>query len=117
MSDSPSSPALSAIVESVDGWLAQNFHKRFDLAALARHVGYEKCYISHVYRRQGGTTITLRIRQLRITAAAKMLDEGSSVADAARAVGYASLSHFTKAFVAEKGMRPTAWMHTPPSLR
>ena len=40
---------------------------------------------------------------------ALLRDGGSNVTEAAFDVGYNSLSHFTKAFVAEKGVRPSDW--------
>ena len=101
----------SAIVSAVDTWLAENFREQYDLVALSLHVEKERSYICHTYRRETGTTISRKIRQLRVGEAARMLEEREcSVAESSKAVGYASVSHFTKAFHAEMGSRPSGWI-------
>ena len=41
-----------------------------------------------------------------------MLDSGANVTEAAFAVGYSSLSHFSKAFEVEKGILPSDYVRS-----
>ena len=84
--------------------------QRINLHAVARHVGCAPHYLSRLFKQHSGKTLSQKLREIRIDHAATLLRDGScNVTEAAFEVGYSSLSHFTKAFVAEKGMRPSDW--------
>ena len=58
-----------------------------------------------------GTTISLYLRRLRIERAAELMASGRmNASEAALEVGYRSLSHFSQAFRAEKGLPPSEWL-------
>ena len=91
-------------------WLREHFREDLDLHAIARHVGCAPHYLSRLFRQHSGKTLSQKLREIRIDRAATLLREGNcNVTEAAFEVGYNSLSHFTKAFVAEKGQRPSDW--------
>lgn len=91
-------------------WLRDHFREDLDLHAVARHVGCAPHYLSRLFRQHMGKTMSQKLREIRIDRAASLLREGGyNVTEAAFEVGYNSLSHFTKAFVAEKGKRPSDW--------
>ncbi len=91
-------------------WLREHFREDLDLQAVARHVGCAPHYLSRLFRQHSGKTLSQKLREIRIDHAAVLLrDGGCNVTEAAFEVGYNSLSHFTKAFVAEKGTRPSDW--------
>jgi AraC-like DNA-binding protein len=67
-------------------------------------------YLSRNVRQETGKTLQHNLRSIRIDVAARMLTGGANVTEAALAVGYSSLSHFAKAFEAEKGMVPSRFL-------
>lgn len=97
-------------IDAATLWLREHFREDLDLHAVARHVGCAPHYLSRLFKQHSGKTLSQKLREIRIDHAATLLRDGSSnVTEAAFEVGYNSLSHFTKAFVAEKGMRPSDW--------
>ncbi|MFT4176266.1 MAG: AraC family transcriptional regulator [Luteolibacter sp.] len=91
-------------------WLREHFAEDFNLKELSRHVGCAPHYLSRLYRQRTGQTLSGKLRQIRIHAAAEMLLEGElNVTEVAYRVGYNSLSHFSKAFLNEKHMLPSAY--------
>lgn len=84
------------------------------LEELARLCGCNPQYLSRTFSEAAGTTISLFLRRLRIEKAAEMLAAGqANASEAALEVGYRSLSHFSQAFRAEKGLSPSAWVRGP----
>ncbi|MCW1923488.1 AraC family transcriptional regulator [Luteolibacter arcticus] len=97
-------------IDAATQWLRDHFREDLDLLAVAKHVGCAPHYLSRLFKQHSGKTLSQKLREIRIDRAAALLrDGGNNVTEAAFEVGYNSLSHFTKAFVAEKGMRPSDW--------
>jgi hypothetical protein len=81
---------------------------------LAREIGITRFLLCRLYHERSGKSIRLKQREIRINQAAKLLSSGvRKISDVARAVGYGSSSHFTKAFLEEKGVLPSAWRSRP----
>jgi AraC-like DNA-binding protein len=78
-----------------------------DIEALGAQVGCSSFYLSRIFSKEMGMTITQYLRQVRIEAAAELLLAGRhNVTEAAMEVGYSSLSHFSKAFCTTIGCCP-----------
>ena len=74
---------------------------------LAEQVGCGTFHLSRMFSQQVGQTVPQYLRQLRLEKAAQLLREGRhNVTEAATAVGYSSLSHFSKAFWETYGCCP-----------
>jgi AraC-like DNA-binding protein len=94
--------------------LLANLEEPPALEELARLCGCNPQYLSRTFSEAAGTTISLYLRRLRIEKAAEMLAAGqANASEAALEVGYRSLSHFSQAFRAEKGISPSAWVRGP----
>ncbi len=92
----------------VDAYLRAHLDETLDLATLGGFVGCSPHYLCRTFSDTRGMTIRRRLRQLRIERAAELLRSGRyNVSEAAIEVGYNSLSHFSKAFQAEKGCLPS----------
>lgn len=77
------------------------------LDALGREVGCSPFYLSRTFSKETGMTLPQFIRQLRLDQAAELLRAGHhNVTEAALAVGYQSLSHFSRAFHQRFGCCP-----------
>lgn len=94
--------------------LLENLEEPPALDDLARLCGCNPQYLSRTFSETAGTTISLYLRRLRIERAAEMLANGrANASEAALEVGYRSLSHFSQAFRAEKGITPSEWVRRP----
>ena len=89
-------------------WLKENFTKPIDLNEMSQYANCSSSYLSRLFSEQTGTTISRKLRELRVQKAKEMLESGDyNVTEVALEVGYNSLSHFTKAFKLETGKRPS----------
>jgi AraC family transcriptional regulator len=79
--------------------LKENLAEPPGLEELGRRVGCSHFYLSRIFTQEVGKTISVTLRDLRMERAASLLREGRmNVTEAAMAVGYSSLSHFSTAF-------------------
>lgn len=80
------------------------------LEAMGQEVGCSPFYLSRIFSREVGLTIPQFLRNLRMERAAELLRSGRyNVTEAATEVGYASLSHFSKAFCETIGCCPALY--------
>ncbi|HYF36027.1 MAG TPA: AraC family transcriptional regulator [Prosthecobacter sp.] len=104
-------------VAKVREMLKANLEEPPSLDALAAACGCNAQYLSRTFSETAGVTISLYLRRMRIERAAEMIAAGRcNVSEAALEVGYQSLSHFSQAFRAEKGVPPSAWGRQGPML-
>jgi AraC-like DNA-binding protein len=90
--------------------LARNLAQPLTLELLGREVGCSPFYLSRSFSREVGLTIPQYLRKLRMERAAELLRSGRyNVTEAATEVGYASLSHFSKAFCETIGCCPVLY--------
>ena len=90
--------------------LARNLAQPPTLEMLGREVGCSPFYLSRSFSREVGLTIPQYLRKLRMERAAELLRMGHhNVTEAATEVGYASLSHFSKAFCETIGCCPVLY--------
>ena len=83
------------------------------LRELSREVALSATLLKRGFRQLFGETVFEHLRNLRLDRARELLlDQGASVKEAAWSVGYASVSHFARAFGARFGASPRAWART-----
>jgi AraC-like DNA-binding protein len=92
--------------------IEQRFVEGPTLDELARAVGVSPFYLSRMFSAEVGQSIPQYLRRLRMERAAELLRAGShNVTEAAFAVGYASLGHFSKSFCEVIGCCPALYPH------
>jgi AraC-like DNA-binding protein len=97
-------------VERVQEILRQRLECPPTLEELGREVGVSQYYLSRIFSQEARMTIPQFLRQVRMEAAAALLRAGShNVTQAAFAVGYSSLGHFSKSFCEVVGCCPTLY--------
>ena len=97
-------------VERTKELLARDLANPPTLEMLGRDVGCSPFYLSRSFSREVGLTIPQYLRKLRMERAAELLRSGRyNVTEAATEVGYASLSHFSKAFCETIGCCPVLY--------
>jgi AraC-like DNA-binding protein len=86
-------------VQRVMAALRENLAEPASLDELGRTTGCSPFYLSRIFSKHTGQTISQYLRQLRLERAAELLRGGKhNVTEAAFEVGYSSLSHFSQAF-------------------
>jgi two-component system, response regulator YesN len=96
-----------ALLGPVIEYLKRNFNADASVSDAAALAGVSPNYLSALFHRRIGSTISDYLARLRIEEAARLLHEGYSVAAAAQAVGYADSRHFAKKFKAVLGCLPS----------
>jgi len=80
------------------------------LEQLSKEVGVSQFHLSRTFSKETGMTIPQFLRRIRMERAAELLcGGGHNVTQAAFAVGYASLGHFSKSFCEVIGCCPTLY--------
>ena len=91
--------------------MEHNLSTPLTISALARELCVSPTTLKEAFRTTYGTPVYAWYRRLRMEYAARlMLDEGCTVAAAARGVGYANASKFSAAFAMVIGEAPSAWL-------
>ena len=105
-------------VQKVLAILKENLAEPLGLEDLGRRVGCSHFYLSRIFTQEVGKTISVTLRDLRMERAASLLREGRmNVTEAAMAVGYSSLSHFSTAFHEVIGCCPGLYPLMPASRK
>lgn len=87
--------------------LDRDFRNGWTIERLAREVGINEKQLKYGFRDLVGQPVHAYLTALRLDAAAQLLRQGVSVADAAVSVGFGNLSHFSKVFRENKGLSPS----------
>ena len=97
-------------VDRVKELLGTDLENPPSLTELSKSIGCSAFYLSRIFSQETGTTLTQYLRKLRLGRAAELLQSGKfNVTEAAMAVGYNSLSHFSKAFSEMFGCCPCTY--------
>ena len=105
----PDGSAGDPVLDRVTDYLRRNFNADVSVADAADLVGLTPNYLSALFHRKTGSTISDYLARLRIEEAGRLIRESRfSVADASRAVGYADTRHFTRKFKSLTGALPSA---------
>lgn len=82
----------------------------FGVAALAQRLGFHRSHLTRRLDELGAPPPARQLRARRVAAAQVLLAAGASVAAAAAGSGFAGPDQLTRAFRAELGATPTAWL-------
>lgn len=94
-------------VDRLVALLRKNLVEPLSLEEIGREVGCSPFHLSRTFSREVGMSIPQYLRKLRMERAAELLQSGKyNVTEAAMAVGYSSLSHFSQAFCQTMGCCP-----------
>ncbi len=91
--------------------LLAHLDQPLSLNALAKRLACNPQHLSRTFSRVEGLPLSLWLRRERINHAADLIASGRfNVSEAAIEVGYRSFSHFSSAFLQEKGIQPSRWV-------
>lgn len=99
----------TAVVECLD-YIHYHLHERITVPILANHVHLNPTYLSELFARETGTTISQYVTGQRMEAARNMLTYSKySLGEIAQILAYRSQSHFSKVFKDHTGMTPSEY--------
>ena len=97
-------------VDACIDYVYQHLYSRFTVKDIARELKYDASYLSTLFHRHTGQSLYAFIREAKIQEARVLLLYTSQpLTSIASALGYHSLSHFSKAFKAAEGISPLAF--------
>jgi len=101
---------FSRPVREATKFIKNNFMENLTLANVADHVHLNASYLSMLFKKETGQNYMSFLTDARIEEAKKLLKDSSmSVAEICYAVGYTDKKHFSRLFIKNVGIRPTAY--------
>ncbi|MEK3882050.1 helix-turn-helix domain-containing protein [Paenibacillus sp. PL2-23] len=98
---------VSRTIEKVQRYMKEHLHEDFSREKAAEHVYLNPAYLSRLFRKETGATLTDYLTELRMAKAREELaSTNERISDIAGAVGYANFSHFSHAFKRLTGLTP-----------
>lgn len=98
---------VSSVVEKVQQYMLAHLDEEFSREKLAEQVYLNPAYLSRLFRRETGLSLTDYMVKLRMNKAKEKLESSNEkVSDIAFEVGYANFSHFSKLFKKTTGLTP-----------
>ncbi len=101
---------FSRPVREATKYIKNNFTNNITLANVADHVHLNASYLSMLFKKETGQNYMGFLTDCRIEEAKNLLKDSSmSVAEICYAVGYTDKKHFSRLFIKQVGIRPTAY--------
>ena len=102
-------PTTAAGIELAAGYLEEHYSEPVPLDELSRVAGMSKYHLIRTFSVQKGITPYSFLESVRINHAKKLLEQGTSPADAALETGFGDQSHFTNYFKKLIGLTPSQY--------
>ena len=110
MADLPKHEVYSIHAVKAINYICRHRTERITAASVSEALGLNRSYLSTLFKRETGTSISGYIRAEKLKAAANMLVfSDCSCADIAGYFGFASQSHFIRLFREETGLTPAEY--------
>lgn len=102
----------SRIVKTCE-YIIEHLHHKLELSELAEYVNCNPSYLSRLFKKEMGRTISAYIRDKRIMEARWMLSHTEdSITDIALNLGFEDVNYFSKVFHKEMSLSPTEYRKT-----
>ena len=104
----------TSIIDKVNRYIRARFSEELSRDEIARHVYLNPEYLSRLYKRRTGCSLTEYISRTRITEAKSLLrTSNASIGEIAFKVGFSSWSYFARVFRKETGLTPGQYREGP----
>ncbi len=97
-------------------FIDKNLHSKITLEELAKNCGLSKDYVSQLFKKTTGKTVTEYIKKRRLSSAKQLLDRGTTISDTAYGLGFCSESYFIACFKAEYKVTPKEYISSKGKL-
>ena len=91
-------------------YIDKNLHDKITLDDLGEISGLSKDYLSQLFKKTTGNTITEYIRKRRLDSSKKLLDRGTTISDTAYGLDFCSESYFIACFKNKFGITPKEYI-------
>lgn len=106
----PVSSPKAEHVEEATAFLIRHHTLNIEVGQVCEALGLERTYLSALYRRTTGNTLSRTLEDLRLSRAEKLLTETQlTIAEVARSSGYEDPAVFMKMFRRRMGLAPGQW--------
>ena len=107
------SSVMPANIISAMAWIKNHYYLHFEINELAEYIGYNADYLSTVFKKHTGISVTQYTNTLRIKAAKTFLSSfGTSVKETAYSCGFADEKYFIRVFKQYEGITPSEYRKT-----
>jgi len=97
----------SDVVFKTSNYIRKNCADKLSLDSLAREVFLSKSYLSSIFKKETGMSLTAYITKVRVEKSKRLLlEENTSMANISSQCGFKDQSYFTKVFKKETGVSP-----------
>ncbi|MCL2125952.1 MAG: AraC family transcriptional regulator [Oscillospiraceae bacterium] len=97
----------SDVVFKTTNYIKKNYSEKLSLDSLAREVFLSKSYLSSIFKKETGMSLTAYITKVRVEKSKKLLlENNTSLAYISSQCGFKDQSYFTKVFKKETGVSP-----------
>lgn len=91
-------------------YIDNNLHTKISMQDLSQECGLSNDYLSQLFKKTTGITVTEYIKKRRLSSACQLLNRGVSLSDTAYALGFCSESYFISCFKQEYGITPKEYV-------
>ena len=96
------------VAKDIIKYLQQSYAEKLTLETISDSVGYNKYYVSHIFKSIAGVTVMTYLNMLRVFHAKELLKTKKySVSEACRLCGFDNLSYFTRTYKKHMGKLPS----------
>jgi signal transduction histidine kinase/DNA-binding LacI/PurR family transcriptional regulator/AraC-like DNA-binding protein len=103
---------LQRIVRQAMAYIHKHYAEPFSRQDMARQLGLSERYLTSCFHKEMRITPVEYLNRYRLKEAKRMLGTGANVTETALAVGFSSVSYFTRLFEKEVGVSPGVYRHT-----
>jgi DNA-binding response OmpR family regulator len=100
---------MQRVVRKAMAYLNGHYSEAFSRKDLAHHIGISDRYLTRCFRQEMGITPLEYLNRYRIRKAGELLESGQNVTETTFAVGFSSVSYFSRLFEKEVGLSPSAY--------
>lgn len=87
-------------------YINENLDKKITLEQLSSVCGLSRDYLSHIFKKEYGESVSSYIRKKKLDAARTLLLDGCSLSETAKRLSFSSVSGFISVFKSEYGITP-----------
>lgn len=92
------------------GYLQRNYHQKITIGELANYFGYNKAYLSNLFSREVGQTVTQYLHTLRLERGRQLLlTSNYSIREVAERVGIEDEKYFSRLFQKQFRIAPRSY--------
>lgn len=96
--------------KQIQDYLKEHYAEEANLEKIAEKIGLTSAYISTIFKKETGMTITNYLIQIRLEKAKEMIrDTNMTISEIAYAVGYVDTRYFSKLFIKNVGIKPVEY--------